>query len=149
AWLLEHDGIPSEESANMPDGSGLKRHIDTGVLVIDDDPGLLHTFMDVLGAHAIPTAAARDEHEAFAAFRWSPPSGILTDIVVPQRRHTAMALRQARPGLKFVAMSDGTATKFDFLTIAQRLSADAIVPKPFIVPDLIKLLRTFLHPRHF
>lgn len=133
----------------MPDGSGLKRHIDTGVLVIDDDPGLLHTFMDVLGAHAIPTAAARDEHEAFAAFRWSPPSVILTDIVVPERRHTAMAMRQARPGLKVVAMSDGRATKFDFLTIAQRFSADAIVHKPFIVPDLIKLLRTFLHPRHF
>jgi CheY-like chemotaxis protein len=129
----------------MPDGLALRQRIDAGVLVIDDDPGLTQVFMNVLGAHAIPTAAARDEYEAFAQFRWSQPSIILTDITVPERRDTAQAMRQARPGLKIVAMSDARVRRFDFLTLARKFSADAIIYKPFVVPDLIKLLRTFLH----
>lgn len=133
----------------MPDGLGLASRIDAGVLVIDDDPSLLRSFMHVLEAHGIPIAAARDEHEAFAAFRWSPPAVVITDILMPERCHTAMAMRRARPRVKIVAMSGGRAGKSDFLTIAKNFGADAIVHKPIEASELVKLLRTFVHHCHW
>ena len=131
----------------MPDGLGLAQQVGTGVLLIDEDPGLAQSFTQALRVHGIPIAVARDAYEALAAFRWSPPAVVLTDIVVPERRQTAMAMRSARPSLKIVAMSDGRVPKFDFLAIANKSSADAIVHRPFAVSELIKLLRTFLHDR--
>ena len=137
----------SEERAFMPDGLGLARSSDRGVLLIDDDLGLAHSFTQVLDVHGIPIAVARDEYEALAAFRWSAPAVVLTDIVVPERRHTVIAMRRARPNLKLVAMSGGRVAKLDFLTIAKKSSADAIVYTPFAAAELIKLLRTFVHDR--
>lgn len=131
----------------MPDGLGLTRPGDRGVLLIDDDAGLAHAFTQALEVHDIPIAVARDEYEALAAFRWSAPAVVLTDIVVPERRHTVIAMRRARPNLKLVALSGGRVAKLDFLTIAKKSSADAIVHTPFAATDLIKLLRTFLHHR--
>lgn len=131
----------------MPDGLGLTRPGDRGVLLIDDDAGLAHAFTQALEVHDIPIAVARDEYEALAAFRWSAPAVVLTDIVVPERRRTVIAMRRARPNLKLVALSGGRVAKLDFLTIAKKSSADAIVHTPFAATDLIKLLRTFLHHR--
>ena len=131
----------------MPDGLGLARPGDRGVLLIDDDADLVSSFAQALEVHDIPVAVARDEYEALAAFRWSAPAVVLTDIVVPERRHTVIAMRRARPNLKLVAMSGGRVAKLDFLKIANKASADAIVHTPFAATELIKLLRTFLHHR--
>lgn len=131
----------------MPDGLGRVQRTDAGVLLIDDDLGVAQSFMQALQAHDIPIAVARDEYEALAAFRWSAPAVVLTDIVMPERRHTVIAMRRARPNLKLVAMSGGRVAKVDFLTIAKKSSADAIVHTPFAASELIKLLRTFMHQR--
>jgi len=119
------------------------------VLVIDDDPSLLHSFTQVLQAYQIPITTARDGHEALAAFRWYSPGVVLTDILVPERYRTALAMRSIRPATKVVAMSDGAGVvRSEFITIAKRFGADAIVHKPFDVSDLVKLLRTFVQRRH-
>lgn len=135
----------------MPDGIRVAQSVAAGidcVLVIDDDIQLLQSFIEVLQAYGIPIATARDEHEALAAFRWYSPGVVLTDILTPERYRTALAMRCARPATKVVAMSDGTgARRLDFLTIAKRFGADAIVHKPFNVAGLVKLLRTFVQPR--
>jgi DNA-binding response OmpR family regulator len=122
------------------------------VLVIDDDPGLLRSFVSVLGAYGIPIATARNRNEGLAAFRWSSPAVVLTDIVMPglEGIGTVMAMRRARPSVKIIAMSGGDAAgKSDFLTIATRLSADAVVHKPIDVDELVKLLRTLLRPSRY
>ena len=129
----------------MPDGLGLAQHIGAGVLLIDDDPGVAQSFTQSLKEHDISISVARDAYEALAAFRWSPPAVVLTDIVVPERRDTAIAMRRAYPSLRLVAMSAGRVAKLDFLTIAKKSSADAIVHTPFAASELIKLLRTFVH----
>jgi len=118
------------------------------VLVIDDDPHLLRSFIDVLQAYGIPIATARDEHEALAAFRWYSPGVLLTDIVTPDRYRTALAMRRARPAMKVVAMCGrGGVRRLDFITLAKRFGADAIVHEPFDVSGLVKLLRTFVQRR--
>src|SRR5689334_9754778 len=117
----------AQSEAFMPDGFGRAQHIDPAVLLIDDDLGLARSFTQALEAHDIPISVARDAYEASAAFRWSPPAVVLADIVVPERRDTAIAMRRAYPSLKLVAMSAGRVAKLDFLAIAKRSSADAIV----------------------
>jgi hypothetical protein len=50
--------------------------------------------------------------------------------------------------MKIVAMSGGTGVRrLDFSTIARRFGPDAIVHKPFVVSELVKLLRTLVHHR--
>ena len=135
----------------MPDGFRASPSVAAGidcVLVIDNDTHLLHSFIEVLQAYGMPVATARDDHEALAAFRWYSPGVLLTDIATPERCHTALAMRRARPAMKVVAMSGGTGVqRLDFLTIAKRFGPDAIVHKPFDVSGLVKLLRTLVQRR--
>jgi CheY-like chemotaxis protein len=119
------------------------------VLVIDDDAALLHSFESVLEAYGIPITTARDGVEGLAAFRRISPKVVLTDIIMPEKEglETIMAMRRERPATKIIAMSgSGERGGRDYLTIAKRLGADAVIHKPFEVDDLVKLLRTFLHP---
>jgi hypothetical protein len=58
-----------------------------------------------------------------------------------------MAMRRERPDVKIIAMSGGGRIgASDFLSMAKGLGADAAFHKPIEVDDLVKLLRTFLHP---
>jgi CheY-like chemotaxis protein len=129
----------------MPDGLGVSQRITAGVLVIDDDTDLVHSFSHVLAPHGIPVVAARDEYEGLAAFRWSPPAVVLTDILMPEWCRTAMAMRRARPATKIVAISrGGNQERSNFLVFAKKFGADAIVHRPFEASDLVKLLRTYV-----
>jgi len=117
------------------------------VLVIDDDAALLRSFASVLAAHGIPITTVRNGHDGLAVFRWAPPAVVLTDIIMPEQDGISviMAMRREHPATKIIAMSGGGwVGKSDFLIIAKRLGADAVVYKPVDVDDLVKLLRTFL-----
>jgi DNA-binding NtrC family response regulator len=135
----------------MPDGLRVLQSAAIGmdcVLAIDDDLRLLRSFTEVLQAYNIPIATARDEHEALAAFRWHSPAVLLTDIVTPEQYRMALTMRCARPTMKVIAMSGCIGIRrFDFITIAKRFGADAIVHKPFDVSELVQLLRTFVQRR--
>jgi len=118
------------------------------VLVIDDDPALLRSFASVLAAHGIPITTVRNGHDGLAVFRWAPPAVVLTDIIIMPEQDgisTIMAMRRECPATKIIAMSGGgSIAKSEFLTVAKKLGADAVVHKPVDVDDLVKLLRTFL-----
>lgn len=117
------------------------------VLVIDDDPALLRSFASVLAAHGIPVTTVRNGHDGLAVFRWAPPAVVLTDIIMPEQDgiSTIMAMRRECPATKIITMSgSGSIGKSEFLTVAKKLGADAVVHKPVDVDDLVKLLRTFL-----
>jgi two-component system chemotaxis response regulator CheY len=117
------------------------------VLVIDDDPALLNSFEVVLEAHGIPFTTARDGLEGLAAFRRLSPPVVLIDILMPEKDGITaiITMRRERPTAKIVAMSGGGRIgKSDFLAVAKKLGADAVIHKPFDVDELVKLLRTFL-----
>ena len=117
------------------------------VLVIDDDAALLRSFASVLAAHGIPITTVRNGHDGLAVFRWAPPAVVLTDIIMPEQDgiSTILAMRRECPATKIIAMSGGgPIAKSEFLTVAKKLGADAVVHKPVDVDDLVKLLRTFL-----
>ncbi len=119
----------------------------SAVLVIDDDPELLDSFADVLGICSIPITTARDGLEGLATFRRISPAVVLTDIVMPEQDgiSTIITMRRERPATKIIAMSGGGRVgKSDFLTVAKKLGADAVIHKPFNVDELVRLIRTFL-----
>lgn len=120
----------------------------SAVLVIDDDPALLNSFATLLGAYGIPAETARNGLEGLATFRRISPAVVLTDIVMPEKEglETIMAMRRERPATKIIAMSGsaGGTGELDYLTLAKKLGADAVIDKPFDTDALVKLLRTFL-----
>jgi DNA-binding response OmpR family regulator len=126
------------------DGLRISRPAAAAVLVIAEDRGLLDSFTCALEAHGISVATARCAYEGLTAFRWNLPAVVLTDILMPEQHQMVMAMRHALPAVKIIAMSSGRASRSDFLTIAKRFGADAIVQKPFEVDELVKLLRTLL-----
>jgi DNA-binding response OmpR family regulator len=106
------------------------------VLVIDDDPAMLHSLASLFEARGIAISATRDGLAGLAAFRWISPTVVLTDILMPEKEglETIMGMRRERPGVKILAMSGaGRIGNSDFLTIAKKLGADAMVHKPFDV----------------
>jgi CheY-like chemotaxis protein len=117
------------------------------VLVVDDDPAILHSLRALLESGGIPIATARDGLEGLAAFRRIKPAVVLTDIIMPEQDGIGaiVEMRRQRPDLKIIAMSGGGRIgKSDFLTVAKKLGADAVIEKPFDPDELVKLLQTFL-----
>jgi len=120
------------------------------VLVIDDDPAMLHSLASVFEAHGIGIATARDGLAGLALFRQVSPKVVLTDIIMPEQDGTSaiMEMRRQRPGVTIIAMSGGGRIgRSDFLAVAKQLGADSTVEKPFDVDELVTRIRRHLEPR--
>jgi len=120
------------------------------VLVIDDDPAVLHSLANVFEACGIAIATARDGLAGLEAFRRISPAVVLTDIIMPEQDGIGliMEMRRERPGVKIIAMSgSGRIGKLDFLTVAKSLGADSVVQKPFDIDELVTMIRGHLQPR--
>src|ERR1700681_2131233 len=119
------------------------------VLVIDDDPAMLHSIAAALEAYGIAIATARDGAEGLAVFRQISPAVVLTDILMPEQDGIGaiMAMRRERPDIKIIAMSGGGRIgNSDFLSVAKMLGADAVIEKPFDVAELAVTIRGYLAP---
>jgi DNA-binding response OmpR family regulator len=120
------------------------------VLVIDDDPAVLHSLASVFEACGIAIATARDGLAGLAAFRRISPKVVLTDIIMPEQDGIGiiMEMRREHPGVMIIAMSgSGRIGKSDFLTVAKKLGVDAVVAKPFDIDELVTTIRGHLQPR--
>lgn len=120
------------------------------VLVIDDDPAMLHSLASVFEAHGIDIATAHDGLAGLARFRQVSPKVVLTDIIMPELDGLSaiMEMRRQRPGVTIIAMSGGGRIgKSDFLAVAKQLGADSTVQKPFDVDELVTRIRRHLEPR--
>jgi CheY-like chemotaxis protein len=118
------------------------------VLVVDDDTAVLHSLTALFESHGIPIITARDGLEGLDAFRRLSPAVVLTDILMPEQDGIGaiMEMRRERPAIKIIAMSGGGRIgKSDFLTVAKKLGADAVIQKPIDPDGLVKLLGMFLH----
>jgi len=139
--------MPDDIKGNMPvQAAGPTK---PAVLVIDDDPALLHSLINVFESYGIPIATARDGLEGLQVFRSIAPAVVLTDIIMPEQDGIGaiMAMRRERPGVKILAMSGGGRVgKSDFLTIAKKLGADGVIDKPFDIDELVAAIRKQLPP---
>jgi DNA-binding response OmpR family regulator len=121
--------------------------ISPAVLVIEDDPALLHSLAALFEAYGVHFVTARDGREGLEIFRRISPAVVLTDIIMPEQDGIGviMEMRRERPGVKIIAMSgSGRCGKSDFLTVAKKLGADSVIHKPFDIDELVETINRHL-----
>jgi DNA-binding NtrC family response regulator len=116
------------------------------ILVVDDDPGVLHIMGDVLSAAGYTVLLAESGWTAIETFESAeqPPHLLVTDVVMPDLTGPVLAarLRKRRPELKVLFVSG-----FHDTELVQRFVSEqgfALLPKPFTPDGLLRTVREAL-----
>ncbi len=120
------------------------------VLVVDDNADLLSSMDLILSAAGHQTRTCDDTRRAIELNREEPADVLITDIFMPgvDGLETITEFRSIWPNLKIVAMSGGgNISKRDYLSVALKIGADAMVRKPFEPQALLELVLQLV-PRH-
>jgi two-component system response regulator (stage 0 sporulation protein F) len=110
-------------------------------VVIDDDPQVRCLVAVVLQRAGYQVVQAKDGGEGVELCASLQPQVVVTDIFMP-RQDGIEVLREARArpnGPRVVAISGGSPRmQVDFLNVADRLGADAVIQKPFTPLQLLQ-----------
>ncbi|MBU0800344.1 MAG: response regulator [Alphaproteobacteria bacterium] len=113
------------------------------ILVIDDEKNVRSTICENLELCGYEVMQATDGENGLEIIdAEDPPQLVITDIIMPRKEglETIMQLRKIYPAMKVIAISGGGRTRtMDFLALAEKLGANAVLPKPI---DLDELERT-------
>ncbi len=110
----------------------------TRVLVIDDEPAIADSLMEILNGQGYEAVACYDGKSAIDAARAECPDLVLTDIVMPRMNgiDTAIAIQDLCPSARVVLFS-GQARAVDVLAQARAKGRQfELLPKP-IHPELL------------
>lgn len=118
-------------------------HSKLSVLVVDDDPVISALIARGLRDLGYRVSAASDGNKAIQALETSTFDTVVIDIIMPDREgvETIIEIRTRWPKVKIIAMSGGG--RMDpqmFLSLAGTFGADAVLKKPFKLPELLSLL---------
>ena len=117
------------------------------ILVIDDDPMVRDTVIQILEDKGHQVVSAEDGRRGVALFRSQRPNLVITDIIMPEQEgiQTILEIRRLEPKAKIIAISGGGRMgNADFLAIARRLGADHGLTKPFDPEELTDRVRVCL-----
>ena len=106
----------------------------TKVLVIEDDPDVLETLGRVLEREGYIPILATSGRSGIAAFRMQAPALVITDLFMPEGEgiETILEMRRLYPDAKIIAISGGGSLgNMQYLEMAAKLGATAVIPKPF------------------
>jgi len=114
------------------------------ILLVDDDPAVLELLAEILRQEGYSVVTARDGGQAQTVLRSQEVDLMITDLIMPNQEgiETIQAVRQARPGLKLIAMSG--AFNGPLLKAARLLSADVALAKPISENDLLASVEAVL-----
>ena len=103
---------------------------------MDDEAGVRTFLCTVLEQAGYEVGEAENGKQALREIRTAPAQLVITDLVMPEGEgiETIQALRKETPGVGIIAISG--AFGGEFLTVAAKLGADAILNKP-VSPDLL------------
>jgi two-component system chemotaxis response regulator CheY len=106
------------------------------ILVVDDDPSIRSTVVEILEMEGYPVECAANGAEALASVEREPPSLVLLDMRMPvlDGWGFARALRERRIELQILVM---TAAQ-DARCWADEIGAQGYLPKPFDLSDLLE-----------
>lgn len=113
------------------------------VVIADDDALLRETFGDFLAARGYNVLLAEDGNHALKIVESAAVDAMLLDIIMPRKEglETLIELKQRFPALKvFVMSGGGLYGRANFLTIARKFGADAVLRKPFPIQTVVELL---------
>lgn len=117
------------------------------VLVVDDDPDIRETVVHALTSRGMRCVTAKDGIQAEFVLATTTVDLIITDLFMPNAdgiEVIRLTRNQARY-LPILAMSgnsfDGT---MDYLDVAKKLGADAVLSKPFRRQELLEMVTRLL-----
>lgn len=112
------------------------------ILIVDDDPAIRETIVEVLVEEGYSVEAATNGAEGLAAVRRSPPALVLLDMRMPvlDGWGFARALEEAGLRLPIIVM---TAAQ-DASRWAHEIQAVGVLPKPFDLDDLLQAVEETL-----
>ncbi len=110
------------------------------ILVIDDEVLLSKSLSIILtkAGHTVVTAA--NGQLGLEMFAQEKPDLVITDIIMPVMEgiEAIQQLRSQAPNLPIIAVSGGGRTKnLEFLRVAEKLGANAVLGKPFTREQLL------------
>jgi CheY-like chemotaxis protein len=104
------------------------------VLLTDDDDMVREMLADAMSTAGLDVIEARNGIECLEKLRANAVDVIVIDIIMPEKEgiETIMDIRAEYPHQKIIAISGGGRTRNDdFLTLAQKIGANATFRKPF------------------
>lgn len=116
------------------------------ILILDDNPDLLHSLELVLRHGGFETAKALSGKEALALQRTAPADVLITDILMPDVDGMEIIdeFRKRWPQVRIIAMSGGgEMVRGDYLSVATQIGADVTLRKPVDPEQLLQLLSGF------
>ena len=119
----------------------------TKVLVIEDDVDVLETLARILAIAGYEPLLAADGREGIAVFEGQDPALVITDLFMPEREgiETIIEMRRLRADAKIIAISGGGQMgAMEYLEMAEKLGASAVMPKPFEADDLVDAVARLL-----
>jgi len=124
------------------------------ILVIDDNPEVCETLVNILEDAGYAVASAQDGREGMLKFRSIEPDLVITDIFMPNQEgiQTIREILSLRPQARIIAASGGMGdcgsanlmSGSFYLKLAQKMGALDILPKPFEIEDLIDRVERLL-----
>jgi DNA-binding response OmpR family regulator len=113
------------------------------ILLVDDEPTLRETLVEVLDADGFHVVAAADGREALARFRDSKPDLVVLDLMLPELSgiEVCRIIRAESPVP--ILMLTAKSSEVDKV-VGLELGADDYVTKPFSVRELAARIRALL-----
>jgi CheY-like chemotaxis protein len=116
------------------------------ILVVDDRPDILGFIRLGLERAGYRVEVAANGRQALERQQARVADVLITDIFMPEVDgiETIDRFRRDWPATRIIAMSSGAAKMQDYLRIARQLGADATLPKPFSLDELLHAVRSVL-----
>lgn len=110
------------------------------VLVVDDEPLVRNTLKKMLERSGHRVLEAEDGVQALSIFEQHSPDLMICDIIMPNMEgiETLREVKKASPKVKVIVISGGARTgSLSYLSVAEKLGADAVMDKPFGAKKLV------------
>ena len=104
------------------------------ILIVDDEPLVRNTLKKMLTRAGHQVLEAEDGVQALEIFETHSPQLMICDIIMPNMEgiETLREVKKAHPEVKVIVISGGARTgSLNYLSVAEKLGADAVMDKPF------------------
>ena len=117
-----------------------KRH----VLIADDDELVRESLEAALSRQGVRVGTAADGREALAYLEGQQPDSVILDLFMPDKDGLEILreIRALAPDIAVLIISGGGSDEkfLQYLEMAEKLGADAVIRKPFALDALLTLL---------